>query len=668
MYSRELIIKTPLGLHTRYSAMIVNKASEIESKYKVKLYIKKESYTDWLGISMLAILSLKVLPNESILIGSKNEGMIEKLAVQSLLEFIDKNINNPIESEDSEIDEIIDASIVANEQVLESLPIGIVVIDIDQNIITINQYALRFIGCNKKDVKGKKINEVIPSSQLPHVMLSNLKKYGSTLHINNRVGLVNSSPLFINDKIIGAVSVIQDVSDIIGMKEINEKFTKILENSQDMICFVDENGIINYLNPAYIKNFSKVSSDVIGKSIFDIAPNGLRAKVFKEKTLLKDVIHKKNGINVISTIDPLFIDGQFKGVISTSRPVSLIKELMSKLNKSEQELDYYKNEFLRQLSKNSSFNNIIGSTRTLKDIMYMCQKASETTSTVLIRGESGTGKELIAKAIHNNSNRKNKPFVRVNCASIPENLLESELFGYEKGAFTGAVQSKPGKFAIADTGTIFLDEIGDMPLSMQVKLLRVLQEREIESIGGITPRNIDVRVIAATNRNLEEMIEEGSFREDLYYRLNVLGINLPPLRERKEDIPELAEHFITKLNKKLHKTILGIKQDALNLLIEYSWPGNIRELENIMERAINLCDGDYIDSSYLPSYLKPVESKSFNLNIDIDHILPFEEYEKQIIEAAMKKYKSFNKAGKALGLTHRTVSLKCKKYNIDVKK
>ncbi|MGM8261135.1 sigma 54-interacting transcriptional regulator [Clostridium perfringens] len=668
MYSRELIIKTPLGLHTRYSAMIVNKASEIESKYKVKLYIKKESYTDWLGISMLAILSLKVLPNESILIGSKNEGMIEKLAVQSLLEFIDKNINNPIESEDSEIDEIIDASIVANEQVLESLPIGIVVIDIDQNIITINQYALRFIGCNKKDVKGKKINEVIPSSQLPRVMLSNLKKYGSTLHINNRVGLVNSSPLFINDKIIGAVSVIQDVSDIIGMKEINEKFTKILENSQDMICFVDENGIINYLNPAYIKNFSKVSSDVIGKSIFDIAPNGLRAKVFKEKTLLKDVIHKKNGINVISTIDPLFIDGQFKGVISTSRPVSLIKELMSKLNKSEQELDYYKNEFLRQLSKNSSFNNIIGSTRTLKDIMYMCQKASETTSTVLIRGESGTGKELIAKAIHNNSNRKNKPFVRVNCASIPENLLESELFGYEKGAFTGAVQSKPGKFAIADTGTIFLDEIGDMPLSMQVKLLRVLQEREIESVGGITPKNIDVRVIAATNRNLEEMIEEGSFREDLYYRLNVLGINLPPLRERKEDIPELAEHFITKLNKKLHKTILGIKQDALNLLIEYSWPGNIRELENIMERAINLCDGDYIDSSYLPSYLKPVESKSFNLNIDIDHILPFEEYEKQIIEAAMKKYKSFNKAGKALGLTHRTVSLKCKKYNIDVKK
>lgn len=295
-------------------------------------------------------------------------------------------------------------------------------------------------------------------------------------------------------------------------------------------------------------------------------------------------------------------------------------------------------------------------------------KASETISTVLIRGESGTGKELIAKAIHSNSDRSNKPFVKVNCASIPENLLESELFGHEKGAFTGAIQSKPGKFAIADTGTIFLDEIGDMPVSMQVKLLRVLQEREIESVGGITSRKIDVRVIAATNRDLEKMIKDGSFREDLYYRLNVLSINPPPLRDRKEDIPDLVEHFINKLNKKLNKTILGIKQDALDLLIDYSWPGNIRELENIMERAINLCDGDYIDSSYMPSYLKPTKQKNFNLDIDLDNILPFEEYEKQIISAAMKKYKSFNKAGKALGLTHRTISLKCKKYNINIKK
>ena len=207
-----------------------------------------------------------------------------------------------------------------------------------------------------------------------------------------------------------------------------------------------------------------------------------------------------------------------------------------------------------------------------------------------------------------------------------------------------------------------------MPMSMQVKLLRVLQEMEIDPIGGIDPISIDVRVIAATNRNLEEMIKEKTFRQDLYYRLDVIGINLPALRERKEDIPDLVEYFIKKLNIKLNKNILGISNDALNLLQQYQWPGNIRELENIIERAMNFCDEKYISSFYLPSYLKPTIENPNKFDLDKDNILPFEEYEKQIIKMAIEKYKTFNKAGKALGLTHRTISLKCKKYNIDVKK
>ena len=205
-------------------------------------------------------------------------------------------------------------------------------------------------------------------------------------------------------------------------------------------------------------------------------------------------------------------------------------------------------------------------------------------------------------------------------------------------------------------------------MSMQVKLLRVLQEMEIDPIGGIDPISIDVRVIAATNRNLEEMIKEKTFRQDLYYRLDVIGINLPALRERKEDIPDLVEYFIKKLNIKLNKNILGISNDALNLLQQYQWPGNIRELENIIERAMNFCDEKYISSFYLPSYLKPTIENPNKFDLDKDNILPFEEYEKQIIKMAIEKYKTFNKAGKALGLTHRTISLKCKKYNIDVKK
>lgn len=663
MYYRELKIKNSLGIHTRFSAMIVNKASEIQNKYKVNLYIKKSCYTDWLGISMLAILSLKISHDENIEIGCKEGGMLGKLAVLSLLDYIDKTINTsncPLEK----IDRFIEQTIIANEQVLENIPIGILVIDLHENITTINDYALKFINKNYSEVIGKPVNEVVPTSHLSSVLKNKIKQFGQLLHINNKIAVVNRSPLFINKEIIGAVSVIQDISDLVIMKELNEKFTRILENSQDMICFLDEFGKISYVNPAYVNHFPNHSKDIIGKNIQEIAPNGYRSKVFTNKKPIKDIICSRDGIDVISTIEPLFIDDQFKGVLSTSKPINEIKDLITKLNKSEEELSYYKEEFLKQLSQNSSFKDIIGSSRKLKDIMYICQKASESTSTVLIRGESGTGKELIAKAIHNNSNRHNNSFVRVNCASIPENLLESELFGYEKGSFTGAIKSKPGKFSIANGGTIFLDEIGDMPLSMQVKLLRVLQEREIETIGGIYPEKIDVRIIAATNRDLEKMLVEGTFREDLYYRLNVLGINLPPLRERKEDISILVEHLIKKLNKKLNKNILKIDKNALLLLQEYNWPGNIRELENIIERAINLCDNNIILSYHLPSYMNLTECTSNNFNIDKDNILRFEEYEKQIIKIALQKYKTFNKTGKALGLTHRTISLKCKKYNI----
>ena len=667
MYFQEITFKNLQGLHTRYSAMIVNKASEIQSKYKVTLYIKKKDYSQWLGMSMLAILSLKISNNDKLSIGCTEEGMIGKIAVMALIEYIDKSINsiNPL---NAKIDEFIDETIIAKEQVLENVPIGILVIDSYENVTTINEYALKFLDKKFKDVIGKNIKEFIPYSNLPMILKKGVKQFGQVFHVKNRSALVNRSPLFMNDKIIGAVAVIQDVSDLVGMKEINEKFIKILENSQDMICFLDKNGIVNYINPSYIKHTGLKSENILGQYITDIEPDGYISKAFKEKLKFNDVIYPVNNVNVIGNIEPLFVDNTFTGVISTARPINELKELIGKLNKSQEELNYYKEEFLKQISTNSSFNNIIGSSRTLKDILYICEKASKTTSTVLIRGESGTGKELIAKVIHNNSPRHDKPFVRVNCASIPENLLESELFGYEKGSFTGATKSKPGKFAIANGGTIFLDEIGDMPLSMQVKLLRVLQEMEIDPIGGINPIPIDVRVIAATNRDLEKMIKENTFREDLYYRLNVIGINLPALRERKEDIPDLVEHFIKKLNVKLNKNILGISNDALNLLQQYQWPGNIRELENIIERAMNFCDEKYISSFYLPSYFKPNADSSREINIDKDNILPFEEYEKQIIKMAMEKYKTFNKAGKALGLTHRTVSLKCKKYNIDIKK
>jgi DNA-binding NtrC family response regulator len=246
---------------------------------------------------------------------------------------------------------------------------------------------------------------------------------------------------------------------------------------------------------------------------------------------------------------------------------------------------------------------LVGNSNAIRQIYQVVEKVADTPSTVLITGESGTGKELVARALHDNSSRKLGPFIKINCAAIPKTLMESELFGYEKGAFTGAVGSKPGRFELAHGGTLFLDEIGEIPVEMQVKLLRVLQESEFERVGGIKTIKVDVRLITATNRDLAAEIVSGGFRDDLYYRLNVVPIHLPPLRERREDIPLLVDHFLTRFNERLKKQITGMEPDALLQLVAHAWPGNIRELENVMERTILFCENPLIRLNNLPPEL-----------------------------------------------------------------
>jgi len=248
---------------------------------------------------------------------------------------------------------------------------------------------------------------------------------------------------------------------------------------------------------------------------------------------------------------------------------------------------------------------LVGSSPQMQDVMKVIEKVADTPSTVLITGESGTGKELIATALHEGSSRHDKPFIRINCAAIPRDLIESELFGYERGAFTGAVTSKPGRFELADGGTLFLDEIGEVPVEMQVKLLRALQESEFERVGGIKTTHVDVRLIAATNRDLNAEIEAGRFRKDLYYRLAVVPINVPPLRERPSDVPTLVRHFVDKYNRRLNKRIEGMTDEAMSLLQAYAWPGNIRELENLIERTLLFADGPLIGAGDLPQLLRP---------------------------------------------------------------
>ncbi|MBD3288281.1 response regulator [candidate division KSB1 bacterium] len=321
-----------------------------------------------------------------------------------------------------------------------------------------------------------------------------------------------------------------------------------------------------------------------------------------------------------------------------------------------------------QLRQRYSFSQIIGKSHQMNNIFQLIQDVAQTQSTVLIRGESGTGKELIANAIHFNSLRKNNKLIRVNCAVLSENLLETELFGHVRGAFTGAYRDRMGRFEMANKGTIFLDEIGDVSLNVQVKLLRVLQESEFERVGGSKTLKVDARIIAATNKNLEHAIKKGEFREDLYYRLNVIPIEVPPLRERVEDIPLLARHFAEKHNEETVKNVKGLTQDALSVLMNYDWPGNVRELENVIERAVVLTKNEYIDHSDLQP-LNGLSSPDSSLNL-LDHkSLPevMNNIEKQMIINTLKQC-NWNKsiASRKLGIHRTTLLSKISKYEINI--
>ncbi|MGX4601355.1 sigma-54 interaction domain-containing protein [Faecalimicrobium sp. JNUCC 81] len=314
-----------------------------------------------------------------------------------------------------------------------------------------------------------------------------------------------------------------------------------------------------------------------------------------------------------------------------------------------------------------TLDNIIGESDIINSTKKEALIASKSTSTVLITGESGTGKELFARAIHNHSNRNENPFVAVNCAAIPDNLLESELFGYEEGAFTGAKRGgKLGKFELAHKGTIFLDEIGDMSLHLQAKLLRVLQEKELNKIGAKSNVFIDVRIVAATNKDLEKMVNKGTFREDLYYRLNVIPISLPSLRERREDIPLLANFMMKEYAIKLNKNVVDIDKSVINLMINYKWPGNIRELQNIIEYSVNMSSSSVITLDTMPNRMKKIDK---NEDIIIkEGIINLEELERREIIKALDKYKDYKKdkdlAAKALGISRATLYRKLEKYKI----
>jgi len=371
-------------------------------------------------------------------------------------------------------------------------------------------------------------------------------------------------------------------------------------------------------------------------------------------------------------VGALSVDHLFKGNISYEEDIKLltiiasmvgqavkIRELAEKDKRSIVE----ENVKLRQQIKGRfKFGNIIYTSPLMEAMLEGAQQVAQSQANVLLLGESGTGKELVASAVHYASPRSGKAMVKVACAALPENLLESELFGYERGAFTGATERKIGRFEMADGGTIFLDEIGDLTLATQVKLLRVLQEKEFERLGGTQSVKVDVRVICATHCDLAKMVKEGKFREDLFYRINVFPLTLPPLRDRKEDLPLLVVHFTHKYNKENKKHIEGVSRAALDMLIAYNWPGNVRELENVLERAVIVCQKDLITHKDLPANLLTKEVEVVAEGTTLPQIV--ESIERQKIKEALEKYKTQRQAAKALGLTERMLGYKVKKYRL----
>ena len=376
----------------------------------------------------------------------------------------------------------------------------------------------------------------------------------------------------------------------------------------------------------------------------------------------------KTGKNIIGTLS---IDRLFSEYLDTEEDVRLLSIVASMISRTLQLLQKIKEEEERRAMESRQEGgllmrpaNIIGNSRAMQEVYELIQQVSKSDATVLIRGESGTGKELVAQAIHQNSLRKDKPFIKVNCAALPESIIESELFGHEKGAFTGALTARLGRFERAHNGTIFLDEIGDLSPTIQVKLLRVLQEREFERVGGNETIKTNVRIIAATNRNLETLMAEDRFREDLYYRLNVFPIHIPPLRDRRSDITLLADYFAEKYGRLNNKPIKRISTPAIDLLSIYHWPGNVRELENCIERAVLLSTDGVIHGHHLPPTLQSAESTGTGITRTLRESL--QELERDMIQDALKQTGgNMAKAARILGITERIMGLRITTYRID---
>lgn len=560
-------------------------------------------------------------------------------------------------------------------EIIESMYNGIVAIDRQGIIILFNKAAAEMLEVKQAEVIGRKIDEVIPTTGLLEVVNTGKLESNQKMLFGNRTIISNRSPILSNDIIIGAMGVFQDISDyeklsleLNSVKEVYHNFDAVIESVDDGIVVADSNGIILRANNAYQRMTGITEGEFVGKHVSELLKRG-----YMNKSVTEMVVERKSRVNVVDvrnnkellmTGTPLFNEeGEVVRVITVIRDISELTELKSKLEQVKVTKDRYYSE-LEHLRSQESFRKIITKNPDMKKKIEMAFHVARVDSTVLILGESGVGKELIAQLIHRSSQRSKKPFIKINCGAIPANLLESEFFGYEPGAFTGALkEGKKGLFELADGGSLFLDEVGELSLELQVKVLRAIQDKEIVRVGGKSTISLDVRIIAATNRNLEEMVNKKTFRDDLYYRLNVVPIVIPPLRERKEDIIPIVTEFLARLNSS-YGYQKWIHPDIIDKLWEYDWPGNIRELENTIERIVVTSKGDCItldalsEITFLPFSTDEKGLTSLRLRLENE--------EKRLIKEAYKAAKSTRKAAALLDISQSAIVKKMNKYKISL--
>jgi len=549
-------------------------------------------------------------------------------------------------------------------------------------VLNVNKAYTRMTGHKAEDIIGRSMYELVEKGYYRRAATLMVLESGQPVMYKERtstgrVALYTGLPIYDEKGELSNVLVnIKDITDLESVsgelektQELKDELDKVIQASFDGICETDAHGNVLIVNDAYVRITGMSREELIGKDMQRMVRDGyydhsVALMVIEQGKPVTIEQRLKSGKKVLVTGNPLFNDrNELVRVIINARDLTELEQLRQEVEQAQQLSRHYKEELekMRMIEESS----IVVESQASKDLLDLILRVSRVDSTVLIQGESGVGKEVIARELHKHSRRCNQPLIKINCAAIPETLLESELFGYEPGAFTGASKGgKAGLFELANKGTLFLDEVGEIPLHIQVKLLRVLQENEFTKVGGSEPVKVDVRVIAATNRDLGKMVADGTFREDLFYRLNVIPVYVPALRERKEEIAALVRQFLQIFNDKygFNKTVTA---SALGVLIDYDWPGNIRELRNVIERAVVTSAHPVIDDFSFLSHDKRGKSDSLNDSFGPVNLKnEVEEFEKQMILKYVDKYGSLRKAARFLGSSQTTLWRKASQYGI----